>query len=78
MPTSEEECRLLHRARGYTEAFHLLRILAGGLSGAAALRTAETRIRYPLACANCGAAAPDDVEHSVHCTAGRRLVQCVP
>ncbi len=58
LPAAGEEWNLLPLFGGFMEAFHILRLLAGGLGRAAGLRTAETHTLHPKQCAVCGSALP--------------------
>ena len=60
-PTDGREWAAVSACRKCGEAFHVLRVLAGGLRGAAGTRPEATRRAYPRRCAG---ACPNPVAHS--------------
>ena len=54
LPTDGEEWWLLPASRSFLVAFPVMRLLLGGVRGAAQMRTTDTRRAFPRACFRCG------------------------
>merc|ERR1711940_37309 len=54
LPTGGQEWGLVPAAGRFTGAFHVLRLLCGGLRGVAGARTRAERDAHPWACTACG------------------------
>ena len=54
LPLGGQECGLVRAASSYTQAYHVMRTMAGGLLGVSGLRSSADKRARPRRCSVCG------------------------